>query len=156
MINTYLGSLPRVHVHRVTYIWRLSVARPLVRRQAEYSRDDYSGGESRRRDGFAKVEGIRQAPQKYTVGEGGTGGGGEGYVYATRRWAPKGKRARGWYKLYRSIDLLSEETLRCHYYCEETHAAVAAVAIATPLPLPLLLLLLLVVLLLLCGLLGCI
>jgi len=115
-------------------------------------------GESWRQDGFAKVEGIRQAPQKRTVGEG-TGGGGEGCEYATRRWAPKGKRARGWYKLYRSIDLLSEETLRCHYYCEETHAAIAAVAIATPLLPPLLLLLLLlllVVLLLLCGLLGCI
>lgn len=45
------------------------------------------------------------------------GGRGGVCVYATRRWAPKGKRARGWYKLYRSIDLLSEETLRCHYYC---------------------------------------
>lgn len=104
------------------------------------------------------MEGIRQAPLKYTVGER-TGRGGEGCEYATRRWAPKGKRARGWYKLYRSIDLLSEETLRCHYYCEETHAAIAAVAIAIPLLPPLLLLLLLPVLLLLlllCGLLGCI
>lgn len=113
-------------------------------------------GESWRQDGFVKVEGIRQAPLKRTVGER-TSRGGEGCEYATRRWAPKGKRARGWYKLYRSIDLLSEETLRCHYYCEETHAAIAAVAIAIPLLAPLLLLLLLLVLLLLlCGLLGCI
>lgn len=48
-------------------------------------------------------------------------------MYATRRWASKGEQARGWYKLYRSIDLLSEKTLRCRYHCEETHAAVATV-----------------------------
>lgn len=83
---------------------------------------------------------------------------------------PKGERARGWYKLYRSIDLLSEETLHCHYGCEETHAAVAiatnSVADALLLLLVLLVLLLLLLLLqplrlplplpLLCGLLGCI
>lgn len=90
--------------------------RPLARQQAEYSHDDYSGklaGEwgvqawvhrSERKVGDEGVDGGSRGS-----GGGGSGGGGSRGVYASVGGQPRGEMSRGWYKLYRSIDLLSED-----------------------------------------------